>query len=123
MKTRLLSISLSTVALLVLFSFSTQSKAQSTSILQFVTTGVLGPESMILLDSLMSAQPGMVSTRSDFFTRNFVGIVDNEAGFDELSLRTLLFPYHLGLDCHQLNPNEGQAILPISARICERNDY
>jgi len=123
MKTRRLTLTLLSAVLLVLFVGNKQAIAQTTSVLQFVVTGVQGPQSMILLDSVMSAQPGMESTRSDFFTRNFVGIVNSTNGFDELSLRTLLFPHGLGLDCYHLDPNNGQAIIPISARICERNDF
>jgi hypothetical protein len=123
MNTRQLKFILAFPVLLYAGLTKNQVNAQSTGIVQFVVTNVKEPANMISLDSLMNLQPGVLTTRSDFFTRNFIMIVEDYSLYGELDLRTILFPINLGLDCHQNGHYNGEAIVPISARICERNDY
>ena len=123
MNTRQLKFILAFPVLLFACFYENEVNAQQTGIVQFVVTNVKEPANMVSLDSLMILQPGVLTTRSDFFTRNFIMIVEDFSLFGELDLRSILFPINLGLDCHQHGLYNGEAILPISARICERNDY
>lgn len=123
MNTRQLKIFIVLAAVLIIGYSSNGIKAQSLGIVQFVVTNVKEPSNMVSLDSLMNLQSGVLTTRSDFFTRNFIMIVEDVSLYGAFELRSILFPLDLGLDCHQSGPYNGEAILPISARICERNDY
>lgn len=111
------------VLLLFLLALHSVGYSQPTYVVQFVIKNVQDEQSINTLDALMQSQPGMIVTRTDFWTRNFIGIVEDPTNFDELSLRSLLFSIGLGIDCFQQSPYVGQPLTPISARICERNDY
>lgn len=96
----------------------TSASAQQLQEVQAIVDGLRSPQHAAQADDIIRQMPGVVMSRTDWNTRNFLMHTTSEGNMDATQLNALLQPIGLSLRCFQRQPVGSVPFHHLDPRAC-----
>jgi len=85
---------------------------------RFVITNITDYSELLFVDSIIQSLDGAHMIRTDFNTRNSIGLFPAEHNYSRAFFTNLLSPHGFGVKCYTSEPYAGQPMPPVHPRYC-----
>ncbi len=101
-----------------LFYIPVLADAQNIHKKHFVFNNISSIEMVEAADSVIRSLEGVILLRSDYLTKNCIGLFESEYQYNEQTFISLLSPLGIGIKCYASTVYSGEPLIPIHPRYC-----